>query len=134
MRNVDRLARHITKNGAEGIMVHTIPGTSNWLICQKMDTDKWLITLASPMGNVTYNLGTVSDAQHIQLWGQLIKLELENKTSQVVLAADLKDIIHQFNKKYEKNYKKFTDVEIPKAEQERPKLRKRSKRSKKANR
>lgn len=134
MRNVDRLARHIAVNGAENIMVHTIPGTGNWLVCQKMDKDKWLITLASPMGNVTYNLGTVSDAQHIDLWGKLIKLELESKTSQVVLAQELKDRIHNFKKAYEKTYKKFTKVEEPKTKQKRFKVRKGSKRSKKANR
>lgn len=131
MRNVDRLAQHITKNGAENILVHTVPGTSNWLICQKIDNDKWIITLASPMGNVTYNLGQVSDAQHLELWGRLIKQELETKSSQIAMAKDLKERIYNFKKQYENTYKRFNQ---PKTKCNGTKLCKRSKRSKKATR
>lgn len=106
MRNIDRLARFITKHGSESIIVHTIPDTSNWLICQKTEINKWLVTMANPMGYVTYNLGNVSDNQHLQLWMELIKMEIEKKTSQVLAARELKNKIHQFLKTYEKKTNK----------------------------
>ena len=102
MKNIDRLARYVTKNGAEDIIIHTIVGTSNWLICQKIEKNKWMVTLCNPMGNVTYNLGTVSDNQHLQLWLELTKMEIEKKTSQIALANELKKTVHRFIKKYDK--------------------------------
>ena len=112
MKNVDRLAKYITQNGAEDIMVHTIPGTSNWIICQKIEDDKWLLTMGAPMGNITYNLGTVTTSEHLKLWQQLIKLDIEKKSSQIVLANQLRDKIYNFKKSYEKNiYKNFLKKE-----------------------
>ena len=105
MRNIDRLAKYVTKHGSESILIHTIPGTSSWIICQKIELNKWLVTMANPMGYVTYNLGTVSDNQHLQLWMELIKMEIEKKTSQVLAARELKNKIHQFLKTYDKNEK-----------------------------
>ena len=113
MRNIDRLARFITKHGTDGVLVHTIPGTSNWIICQKMEINKWLVTMANPMGYVTYNLGTVSNNEHLQLWMELIKMEIEQKTSQILAARELKNKIHQFLKIYEKKtnlHKKYKPV------------------------
>jgi len=116
MTNVDRLAKHIAKNGAENVMIHTIPGTSNWIICQKIEEDKWLLTMGAPMGNVTYNLGTVTNNQHLQLWEELTRLEVEKKGSQVMLANQLRDKIYNFKKKYETTYKKFIKVEERKSQ------------------
>ena len=67
-----------------------------------MEVDKWLVTLCNPMGYVTYNLGTVTDAEHLNLWDQLTAIELENKTSQLLLANELKKTVHRFIKKYDK--------------------------------
>ena len=113
MKNIDRIAQHVAKNGAKNIMIHTIPGTSNWLICQKYEKDKWILTLANPMGNVTYNLGTVTDSQHLQLWSQLIKVELENKTSQALAAKELRQRVYKFIHRHENNiYRKFIKKEL----------------------
>jgi len=95
MKNVDRLARHIARYGADGILVHTIPGTSSWLICQKIEKDKWTMTMGNPMGYVTYNLGTVSDSQHVQLWTDLVKMEIETKVSQIKMVNELKNKINE---------------------------------------
>ncbi len=105
MRNIERLAKYIIKNGAESILVHTIYGTSNWIVCQKIEPDKWLITLCNPMGNVTYNLGTVTNNQHLNLWVELTKMEIEKKTSQILAAREVKNKIQQFLKRYDKNKK-----------------------------
>ena len=83
MKNIEKLANHIAKNGPDGMLVHTIPGTSNWIICQKIDEDKWMLTLADPMGDVTFNLGTVSDKDHTALWIEITRMEIENKVSQI---------------------------------------------------
>ena len=94
--NIDRLARHITKNGPNGILIHTVPKTNNWIICQKIAINKWLMTLCNPGGNVTYNLGTVNDAQHLQLWAEITKMEIEEKTKQILLAKELKNKIFEW--------------------------------------
>jgi hypothetical protein len=124
MKNVERLARHITKNGSENILIHTIPGTKNWLICQKIETDKWALSLCNPMGNVTYNVGTIDDKRHVQLWKELIKTEIELKASQVLLAKEYKEVIHNFITNYENNYKNFLKKEENTKENKTPKTTK----------
>jgi len=100
MKNIDRLAKYVTKNGPNGILIHTVPKTSNWIVCQKIEIDKWILTLCDPMKNVTFNLGTVNDQQHLQLWAEIITMEIEQKTSQILAARELKNKINQFLKKY----------------------------------
>lgn len=122
MKNIDRLARHIAKTGAENILVHTIPGTQNWIVCQKIGDDEWALTLSNPEGNVTYSLGTVNNANHLRLWTELVKLEIEKHSSAILLSKDLKQLVHNYLKQYAKEFKKFTKLEV----------RKESQRSKKA--
>ncbi|HAB53091.1 MAG TPA: hypothetical protein DCE80_13145 [Ignavibacteriales bacterium] len=83
MRNIDRLVNHITKYGEEGLMVHTIYGTSNWILCQKIEKDKWSLYLENPMGNTSYDLGTFTDDQHAALWTELIRDEIEKKAAKI---------------------------------------------------
>ena len=96
MKNVDRLAQYIAKHGAKNILIHTIPQTSNWLICQKIEIDKWIITLCDPMGDVVYNLGEVTDNDHVQLWLELTKMDIENKANQIKTAQKLKERVNKF--------------------------------------
>ena len=105
MRNIERLARCIIKNGSKNILVHTIHGTKNWLIAEKFEPDKWLLTMCNPMGVVTFNLGVVSDREHLGLWAELVKMEIEQKASQMLQARELKNKINQFLKKYAKTNK-----------------------------
>jgi hypothetical protein len=85
MKNIEKLANHITKHGSENIMIHSIYGTMNWIICQKIEPDKWTITLGNPMGNVIYNLGSCTNEQHLQLWYDLTKMEIEKRTIQALI-------------------------------------------------
>lgn len=118
MKNVDRLARHIAQYGGQNTIIHTIPGTSNWIICQKIEEDKWALKLCNPMGNVVYNLGLVTDDQHLALWAQITNLEIENRTSQIKLARDLKSKINNFKKAYEKNYQNLLKNKAKKVKKE----------------
>ncbi|MDO8451962.1 MAG: hypothetical protein Q7S76_03775 [bacterium] len=153
MKNVERLAKYITKHGSNSFLVHTVPETSNWLICQKIENDKWALTLGNPMGNVTYNLGTVTDAQHLEIWEYITTVTIERKVSQLAVANEYKGLIHHFLlSNYEKEYKNFIKKENKKetspkeykkfiadwkkenpskAKQQRTKLRQRSKGPKK---
>jgi len=99
MMNIDRLARHITINGPNGILIHTVPKTNNWIVAQKIEIDKWLITLMNPMGNVTFNLGTVNNKQHLELWMELIKMENE-------LRNKINNFLKQYAKKKNRNKKR----------------------------
>ena len=100
MRNIELLAKYITKNGPSSILIHTVPKTNHWIIAQKIEIDKWLMTLCNPLGNVTFNLGTVTNAQHLQLWSEITRAEVELKTSQILAARELKNKINHFLKKY----------------------------------
>jgi len=108
MKNIDRLAQHITKYGTKDILVHAILGTKSWIVCQILAPNKWLIILMDPMGNVTYNLGIVNNVQLETLWKEIIRWELETRVSQILLAEELKKKIQNFKKYYARNYKKFT--------------------------
>ena len=108
MKNIDILAQHITKYGTKDIFVHAILGTKNWIVCQILAPNKWLIILMDPMGNVTYNLGIVNNVQLETLWKEIIRWELETRVSQILLAEELKKKIQNFKKYYARNYKKFT--------------------------
>lgn len=102
MKNIDRLARYVTKNGTDGLLIHTIAGTKNWIVAEKIELNKWVLTLLNPMGNITYNLGMVSNGEHIKLWEEITKWEIEYKTSQTQLAKDLRKKIYNFLKQYAK--------------------------------
>ena len=107
MTNIDRLTKYITQYGSKNIIVHTIPRTKNWIICQKIENDKWAITLENPMGNISYNLGILSDKEHLDIWEKLTRIEIEKKSPQISLAKDLREKVYKFTKKYEQTYKKF---------------------------
>ena len=119
MRNIERLSRHITKYGSSNILVHTLAGTKNWVIAEKTDINKWFLSMCDPMGNVTFNLGCVNDKQHLELWAEITKMEIEYKTSQILVAKQLKKKIYNFKKKYEANYQKFIKVEKTKKHEKR---------------
>lgn len=110
MKNIERLANHIAKNGPDGMLVHTIPGTSNWIICQKIEEDKWMLTLADPMGNVTFNLGTVSNKDHLDLWVEITRMGIENKASQIGQVKEIKRNILNFKRRKQYQYKKLTKL------------------------
>jgi len=108
MKNIERIAQHIKLNGAKNMIIHTIPETQNWLVAENFEKDKWLITLCHPTKTVTYNLGTINTKQHIKLWIQLIKAEINTKISQAELAKQYKRIIKNFirRQQYHANIKK----------------------------
>ena len=133
MKNIDRLTQHITKYGIEGNMIHSIPNTNNWIVAQKIEINKWALILMNPMGNVSYNLGTVTDEEHVKLWNLITRMEIENKASQIMMAKNLREEIKNFIKSYEKTYKNFIKIEekninkTKKTKHRRTKLRRKSK-------
>ena len=80
MKNIQRLTRHIAQTGAKNILIHTIPGTQTWIVCQKIEKDKWTLTLMDPMKDTAHNLGTVNNKDHLNLWQELIEKEIERRT------------------------------------------------------
>lgn len=96
MRNVERLAKHIAATNAENILIHTVPGTGNWLICQKIEPDKWTITIGNPMSNATYNIGMVNDAQHLELWEQLTQYKIDTIKGQRAINKEVRQMVKNF--------------------------------------
>ena len=111
MKNIERLSQDITKNGAKGILIHTIPGTNNWLICKKIGKNQWNLSIENPLGNTTYNLGTATTKQHTKLWMQLVNMEIEKKISQIMLIKKLKNnmqnLLNLYKTEYENIIKNF---------------------------
>lgn len=111
MKNVERLASHITRHGGKNTLVHTIPGSSLWLVAQKIENNNWAVTLMDPLGNITYNLGVIDNARHKALWKHLIALEIEQRTTALLLARQLQETIKYFSASSghtKTKYKKFT--------------------------
>lgn len=98
MRNIDRLTRLIEKDGASNLLVHSIPGTSHWLICQKIDKEKWVIALCNPMGNTTFNLGTITESEHLSLWQEIILLDIKKRIGIAEKAEIYRETIRNFRK------------------------------------
>lgn len=107
MKNINRLATYICKNGNKNTLIHTIPKTNNWIICQKIEIDKWILTLNNPTSNITYNLGSTSEKLYLQIWSQITKEQTKTKISQLNLSKELKKKIKKLNKDLANNYKNF---------------------------
>lgn len=82
----DRIKKGIEKHGAENILIHTIPKTPLWLICQKIKNknppppDSWEIFIGNPLQTklrlVSQN---VTNEEHLLLWKKLVELEVSSK-------------------------------------------------------
>ena len=119
MRNIDRFTRLIEKDGASNLLVHSIPGTSQWLICQKIDKEKWVIALCNPMGNTTFNLGTITESEHLALWQEIILLDIKRRIGIAEKAKIYRNTIRNFRKikniyaNFIKKYKKGKNKNNP---------------------
>ena len=111
MINLDRILKALKQNGVQNVLIHTISGTTNWLIAQKIEPNKWLITLCDPMKNVTYNIGNVNNEEHLRLWYELthreILLHVKNMPCEKI-AQEFKKTLKMFINKSE--YKHFLKV------------------------
>lgn len=99
MNNVQRLAKHLAQTGAENLLIHSIHGTQTWIVCEKIGDDNWVLTLMEPEKNTSYNLGTVTEAQHLTLWYQLIAREVESRAKAIATfrrAAEFRSIVKKF--------------------------------------
>lgn len=72
--NLEKIALAITK-GANNILIHPIPATPLWLVCERKKEKNWKLTLCNPFGT-TYCLvsNNVTDENHLKLWEELVKL------------------------------------------------------------
>lgn len=81
MTNAERIARHIAKHGTQNILVHSIPGTGYWLVCEKTQktAPHWRVHVCHPE-RTTYRLVSenVTDEQHISLWKELTTVQLQS--------------------------------------------------------
>ena len=80
MKNIERLTSYISKHGAKNLMIHTIFGTSNWVIAQRMEDGKWGLTIGSPLSTYAHQLGTVTDDEIATLWLQIDQMSIDDGT------------------------------------------------------
>lgn len=109
MKNIDRITEYIAKYGEEGTIIHTVPRSGTWIIAQKIEKKKWSIAMCKPMGNVMYNVGIVSDKNHLALWKEIVKMEIETKASEEIQARQLQNTIKNFIKTNQQ-YKNFIKI------------------------
>ncbi len=93
MKNIDKLAKYIKENGKNGILVHSIYGTNQWIVAQRMEKDQWTLMLMKPMESVTYNLGTLSHKQHLDLWEELMEREVKERVTILQRSKELNKIV-----------------------------------------
>lgn len=80
MTNAEKVAQHIAQHGSAGILVHSVPGTRFWLVCQIVPkkSPHWKVVLCDP-NQTTWRLVSdkVSDEDHIRLWNELLTEQLK---------------------------------------------------------
>lgn len=104
MTNIEKVAAYITKHGSESLLIHTVPSTPLWLVCQKLTKQNgWKIIVCNPF-QTKHRLvsDNVSDTEHLELWLDLIKLKVSSKITEAT--KDLKKQAQSFRKNY-KNQK-----------------------------
>lgn len=106
MKNIERITKYITKHGAKSIIIHSIPEKSIWITAQKIEKDQWALTMCNPMGNVTYNLGIISDKNHLALWKEITQMKIEKGATEQIQAEKLRNNIQHFLKRNQR-YKNF---------------------------
>jgi len=47
------------------------------LICEKIEEERWNIALCNPMDTIIYNLGTITEKTHLELWKEIILLDIK---------------------------------------------------------
>lgn len=77
MTNAEKIAKWIISEKPKNLLIHTIPKTPFWLICQKNLRNLWEIKLLHPMKTIEYQLGTISDEEHLKIWHQLLNKEFQ---------------------------------------------------------
>lgn len=99
--NAERLAAYIAKNGADSILIHSVPRTPFWLVCQKVARNRWNISLANPTQTKSRLVSkNVTDEEHMVIYQQLTILEVSNRMQDALSAyrKRLGDIRYKRNK------------------------------------
>ncbi len=82
MINAEKIAKHILEHGTKSIIIHTLPQSSFWLICQKTPQSypNWRIILCDP-SKTTWRIisNNVTNNQHLSLIQKLIKAKTFSK-------------------------------------------------------
>jgi len=81
MINVERIAQAIAINEANGIIIHTIPSSQNWLVCTKIEKDRWKVKMCNPLGKTWVELETITNNQHENLLEKLTKAKIKAKVA-----------------------------------------------------
>jgi len=95
MKNIEKIARIILDKKPKNLLIHTIPNTPHWMLCERIEQDKWLLTICNPERNVIHELGIVNTENHLKIWEGLIKMELETKMIHLI-ARKQKQFIRNF--------------------------------------
>lgn len=79
MTNADKIASHILKYGPNSLIIHTIPQTRFWLVCQQKEEKPtiWRIILCDP-DKKTWRLvsSNTQEEDHVKIWEDLTKIQL----------------------------------------------------------
>jgi hypothetical protein len=83
MNNAEFISAHVAKHGGKNMLIHSIPGTSHWLVMSKVAVDRWIPVLLNPMGRARHQFGAISDEEHLRLWTQIVQLEIERRVERM---------------------------------------------------
>lgn len=107
MNNIQRISEHVTKHGGDNVLIHTIPGTPLWIVAEKQADTMWNMTLVNPLSNAFYQLGMVTDKDHIELWRELVRVEITRRANHISVAKTLRTTVAQFLKRKGYAYQKL---------------------------
>lgn len=96
MKNAERIALKIIKEKARNILIHTLPNNPYWLISEKLDKNKWKLSLAHPERTKIHTLGYINNQKHSDLWRLLITIHIEERIGIIELAEKLKATVENF--------------------------------------
>lgn len=75
MINAEKIALAIAE-GAKNIVIHEVPTTSLWLVCEKKEDQNWKMTICNPFGTKHHCIATdVTRENYLNLWVELVKLK-----------------------------------------------------------
>lgn len=96
MTNAQRVAAHVEMHGPDSILVHAIPGTQFWLVAEKIEHNMWALSIMHPLKNSRYQVGVVSNRDHLKLWHELTTLDIDRRAEAVQTARQLRTIVRHF--------------------------------------
>lgn len=98
MRNVlNNLVKEIQKNN--NIAIYTLKNQQDWLITRRIGEKQYNLSLARPLDNIEYNIGTVNQETLQKIITEMIIQEIAKNLTMTQKLKKFKNILQKYNQK-----------------------------------